>query len=93
MAGSAASKTTTNHEEIKKWVEARDGHPAIVKGTSKDGDGGGVLRINYPGYAEDNLEDISWDEFFKIFDKNKLKFLYQEETSEGKTSRFSKFVN
>lgn len=25
------SKTTTDHEEIKRWVEERNGKPAIVK--------------------------------------------------------------
>jgi hypothetical protein len=30
---SAESKTTTDHDEIKKWVESRGGKPATVKGT------------------------------------------------------------
>lgn len=87
------SKTTTNHEKIKKWAEARDGKPAIVKGTENNEDGSGLLRINFPGYAEDNLENISWEEFFKTFDERNLSFLYQEETKDGGKSRFFKFVN
>lgn len=86
------SKTTTNHEEIRKWVEDRDGRPAIVKGTER-GDSA-LLRIDYPGYSgEDTLEQIEWDEFFQIFDENKLAFLYQDSTEDGGKSRFSKFVN
>ena len=86
------SNTTTNHEEIKQWVEERGGTPAIVKGTEK-GDSA-LLRIDYPGYSgEDTLEAIEWDEFFEIFDENKLAFLYQDETADGGKSRFSKFVN
>lgn len=88
---SKESQTTVDHAEIRAWIEDRDGKPAIVKGTHKNGSG--LLRVNFPGYAEDNLEDISWDEFFKIFDDNDLQFLYQEETKEGKVSRFSKFVD
>lgn len=85
------SKTTTNHEEIQKWVEERGGRPAIVKRTEKGGSA--LLRIDYPGYSgEDTLEEIEWDEFFEIFDENKLAFLYQEETADGGQSRFSKFV-
>jgi hypothetical protein len=85
------SKTTTNHEEIKNWVEERGGHPAIVKGTEKGGSA--LLRIDYPGFSgEDRLEEIEWDEFFEIFDENKLAFLYQDETADGEKSRFSKFV-
>lgn len=85
------SRTTTDHEEIRQWVEARDGHPAIVKGTEKGGSA--LLRIDYPGFSgEDKLEEIEWDEFFQIFDENKLAFLYQEKTEDGGLSRFSKFV-
>ena len=87
------SKTTKDHKKIKEWAEARDGKPAVVKGTADDDKGGGLLRINFPGYAEDNLKDISWDEFFKIFDNNDLQFLYQEKTKDGKESRFFKLVS
>jgi len=85
------SKSTVNHDEIRKWAEERDGKPSVVKSTHKNG--GGLLRINFPGYAEDNLEEISWDEFFEIFDENDLEFLYQENTKDGSTSRFFKLVN
>ncbi|WP_181305229.1 hypothetical protein [Rufibacter sp. XAAS-G3-1] len=85
---SESAKTTTDHDTIRKWAEARDGKPASVKGTG-DGDEAGLLRINFPGYAEDNLEDISWEEFFEKFEEKKLAFLYQDE----KDSRFSKLVS
>jgi hypothetical protein len=52
---------------------------------------GGVLRIDF-GEKKANFEEITWDKFFKIFDENKLSFLYQEKTKEGETSRFNKFV-
>ncbi len=89
----ASSQTTTNHNEIRKWVEERGGHPARVKGTEK-GKSSGVLRIDYPGYSgEDRLEEISWEEFFEGFEENELAFLYQEKTSDGELSRFSKLVD
>lgn len=87
------SKATSDHDTIKKWAEARGGKPALVEGTGDTGKGDGLLRINFPGYAEDNLQDISWEQFFKIFDENNLDFLYQEETKDGGESRFFKFVN
>ena len=87
------AKTTTNHEEIKSWVEERGGHPARVKGTASKG-GSGVLLIDYPGYSgTQTLEAISWDEFFQGFEENKLAFLYQDETRGGDESRFSKLIN
>ena len=60
MAGE--SKTTTDHNTIRKWVEERGGHPATVRGTG-DRDEPGVLRIDFPGYrGKDRLEEISWDD-------------------------------
>lgn len=88
----AESKTTTKHDTIKEWVETRGGHPARVKGT--EGDGVGLLRIDFPGYSgEGSLERISWEEFFEGFEENNLAFLYQEETNEGEESRFNKLVS
>jgi hypothetical protein len=90
MAGE--SKRTTDHEEIKSWVEARGGRPASVKGTGNDEEAG-ILRIDFPGQGrDDKLEAISWEEFFEKFEEKKLAFLYQEETAAGKESRFFKFV-
>ena len=89
----SSSRKTTDHNEIKKWVEGRGGHPARVKTTGSDGDPG-LLRINFPGYGKrDTLEDISWEEFFEKFDSKRLAFLYQEKTKSGEESRFFKFVN
>jgi hypothetical protein len=92
-AVTGTSRKTTDHEEIKKWVEARGGRPARVKTTGSGADPG-LLRINFPGYGRrDTLEDISWDEFFEKFDSKKLAFLYQDTLKNGEQSRFFKFVN
>ena len=91
MAGE--SKTTTDHEEIRRWAEEREGRPASVRGTGS-GDDVGLLRIDFPGGAgEDKLEPISWEEFFEKFDEKKLAFVYQENTKDGGESRFFKLVN
>jgi hypothetical protein len=88
----ATANTTTDHKQIRQWVEERGGHPARVKGT--DDSGSGVLRIDYPGYSgEERLEAITWDEFFKGFEENELAFLYQDETKSGSESRFSKLID
>ncbi|HKE59331.1 MAG TPA: hypothetical protein VKB46_21630 [Pyrinomonadaceae bacterium] len=90
---SADSKVTTSHETIRRWVEERGGHPACVKGTKKSGSIG-VLRIDYPGFSgEETLEPVTWEEFFQTFDSNNLAFLYQNETKDGKQSRFSKLID
>ncbi len=93
MSSSSSSKTTTNHDEIRKWAEARGGKPATVKRTESNGEAG-VLRIDFPGYSgKDSLEEISWDEFFQKFDEKHLAFLYQDKTSGGEESRFFKLVS
>jgi hypothetical protein len=87
------AKTTTNHSEIRKWVEARGGAPATVAATA-EGDEPGVLRILFQEEESgDTLEEISWDDFFEKFEDENLAFLYQDETKQGKTSRFFKLVN
>jgi hypothetical protein len=91
----SSSKTTTNHDEIRRWAEARGGKPAHVKSTGGQGDTG-ILRIEFPGAKnakDDNLEEISWAEFFEKFDKEKLALLYQEETKDGQKSNFNKLVS
>jgi hypothetical protein len=88
---SSESKTTTNHDEIRAWAEARNAKPSSVTGTG-DGDDPGVIRFNLPGYDEDKLDEISWEEFFEKFDENNLAFLYQEQTADGEQSNFNKFV-
>jgi hypothetical protein len=89
---SAKSHRTIDHDEIRKWVEERGGKPATVKRTG-DKNEPGLLRIDFPGYSgEGTLEEISWDDFFEKFEEAELAFVYQEETADGKTSRFSKLV-
>src|SRR5579862_9070841 len=87
------SKTTSDHEVIKNWVEAREGVPASVAATKGKGEIG-LLRIKFPRTSKSpqNLDEISWDDFFKKFDENHLKLLYQEKTKTGELSRFFKFV-
>ena len=86
------TKITTDHEEIRRWVEARGGKPACVRGTGGRGDTG-LLRIDMPGYTgEEKLQPISWDEWFKKFEEKRLAFLYQDKTKDGKLSYFNKLV-
>jgi hypothetical protein len=87
------STTTTDHDEIRRWVEEHDGKPASVRGTEK-GDDTGILRIDFPGGAgEDALEHVSRDEWFQKFEESNLAFLYQEEKASGEDSTFFKLVS
>ena len=86
-----ADRTTTDHDEIRRWVEERGGRPANVRGTGDDD--AGVLTIDFPGGAgEESLEPIPWDEWFEKFEDKRLAFLYQEEKAGGEPSTFFKLV-
>jgi hypothetical protein len=87
------TRKTTDHDEIRRWVEEHGGTPATVRGTKGD-DEAGVLRIDFPGGSgEDELEHISWDEWFDKFEQEKLAFLYQERRAGGEDSTFFKLVS
>jgi hypothetical protein len=86
------TRTTTDHDEIRRWVEEHGGRPAVVRGT-EDGDSA-VLRIDFPGGSGDaELKPVSWEEWFEIFDRSNLALLYQERKADGEDSTFFKLVN
>lgn len=90
----SSSHTTTDHDEIRRWVEARGGRPARVKGTGGKDDAG-LIRIDFDdpdGERDDRLEEVDWDAFFKSFDESALAFLYQDKKADGEPSYFNKFV-
>ena len=91
----ALSKTTRDHDEIRRWAEERGGRPAAVASTETD-DQTGIIRLEFPGAPNANdsaLEEISWDEWFDKFDENRLAFLYQSEKANGEDSTFFKLVS
>lgn len=89
----AKTRTTIDHDEIRRWAEEHDGRPASVRGTEAGG-APGVLRIDFPGGAgEDDLEHISWDEWFQKFEDSGLALVYQEEKTSGEDSTFAKLVS
>jgi hypothetical protein len=92
--GRGSAKSTTDHEQIRRWVEARGGHPATVSRTARGAQAAGVIRIDFPGFSgAGTLKPISWDEWFRVFDERRLEFLYQDKTAGGKPSRFNKLVS
>lgn len=89
------SRTTTDHETIRRWAEERGGKPACVQGTGGRGDTG-MIRLEFPSAPQsndDSLQEISWDEFFEKFDESNLALVYQDRTSDGQKSNFNKLVS
>ena len=90
----ALSKTTQDHDTIRKWAETRGAQPAEVRGTHKRNQPG-ILRFCFPNARnrnDENLQEISWDEFFEKFDNNGLELIYQEKTAGGARSTFNKLI-
>lgn len=90
----AQAKVTTDHDEIRKWAEARGGRPAAVRSTYSKKDPG-IIRIEFPDAPNANdeaLQEISWDEFFEKFDEANLALLHEEERRGGQRSNFNKLV-
>jgi len=81
---------TTDHAEIERWIEERQGTPAIIESTW-DGNTA-VLRVDF-GDPSDSLIELSWEEFFRIFDESDQEFMYQTYTSDGRISRVYEFVD
>jgi hypothetical protein len=84
-------QVTTDHNKIRRWAEQRGGVPSTVKATESQRGEPGILRLDFEP-ADEGLEPVDWDEFFSKFEKERLAFLYQDRTADGKISRFHKFI-
>lgn len=62
---------TTSHEQIRMWCEANGLFPGCLAGKPDR------IRIGGGRFAEpEELELLDWDDWFMIFDKRQLKFVY-----------------
>jgi hypothetical protein len=86
------SDTIRDHGAIRAWAEARGARPATVPGTEHDGHLG-VLRFDFPGYGGEDLQQVSWDEWFDAFDQRNVEFLYQDRKKDGNQSNFFRLLS
>lgn len=79
--------TLDDHQAIRDWAAARAGNPAFIS-TSAEDDTAPVLRIVFePEYFADverpldagGLEIVEWDDWFRVFDDEKLVMLVSKE--------------
>jgi len=73
----ALSKTTRDHDEIRKWAESHGAVPSEVASTETDGEPG-ILRFQFPKAKQkndDRLQEIPWEDFFRKFDENNLELV------------------
>ena len=72
-----ATYRTTDHEIIRNWILEHGGVPVVVRdATGEDGDAE-ILRLTFGKLSKD-IERVSWNEFFTIFDMRRLRFRYED---------------
>lgn len=77
-----ASVTTRYHDEIRQWATAHGAVPSVVSST------GGMLRFEFAPEPPAELAEVSWREFFRIFDERGLELVYDDKPG----SRFHKLI-
>lgn len=87
-------KATSDHDEIRDWVEAHGGTPVTAKRAEHGGEPG-ALRIDFPTPSKsDAFEELTWDEWFAQFDEENLAALYETtEPASPETSQVIKLVD
>lgn len=78
--------STYEHEDIKSWAEARKARPVRVRNF----DGEPVhkqVQFRFPDEIYPGEEDLKWDEFFDIFDREQLEFHIEDIADEAMDQR------
>ena len=87
MAKHGETLSTKDPDTVRRWAEERGGNPVRVKDT-------GVIELDFPGYSGgDRFEEISWDEWGKVFKDRGLELQYQETTKDGEQSNFNRLTD
>lgn len=73
-------KITFRHKDIRDWVEKRGGRPARIRGQKSTDPGS--LRFLFSRSEEAFLTMISWEDFFRQFDREELALLTLNEGEE-----------
>jgi hypothetical protein len=61
---------TTDHDEIRCWIQRNHGAPARLTHTATGAPG--PLRIDFLGLHTPDLEHLTWQEWFTVFDAQHL---------------------
>ncbi len=87
-------RTTSNHDEIQKWAESLGGVPTIIDHPIARADRIGI-RIDFPGEKHEVLmsetRPTTWDEFFRIFEEQKLLLSYDEHPAGSDPTEWYRF--
>jgi hypothetical protein len=78
--------STIDHDEIRRWVESRRGTPAfaLIKNTR-------VPMIDFASGLS-FIMNVSWEEWFQVFDQERHAFVCKETCDDGLQSRFYQLI-
>ncbi|ELB86586.1 hypothetical protein ACVH9Z_35605 [Rhodococcus opacus] len=75
---------TTDHEQIRTWIQKHHGAPAMNPNMAAGRRETTLLRIDFVGFRPGpDLEHITWREWFALFDEYRLAFRFP--ATEGST--------
>lgn len=75
----------TDHNEIRSWIEAHGGQPALVRRIPEVG-GDGELSFEFLADGQEpELITIRWDDFFQRFEDQGLAFVYEDASAGAPT--------
>jgi len=90
-------KPITDHESIKAWAIARSGRPQAIDAIESEGDKIG-LRIDFSGdqdeayHIRERTRNITWEEFFEIFENQKLAIIVSPNANSHNASYDYRFI-
>jgi hypothetical protein len=83
---------TTDHDEIRRWVESVGGRPVQVRLAASSGPVG-VPALDVPGRrTSGGAEPVTWDDWFAEFDRAGLALLYEPAPAPSAASPYGKLV-
>ncbi len=88
-----STRSSSDHEVIRRWAEERGGRPAKLLQEGEPPAEAASLHIEFSApVASGRTHSISWEEFFGEFDRLKLELTYTDEPTPGGPSRFWRLV-
>ena len=77
---------TIDHEDIKTWADTRQARPVRLRRFDNETITERV-RFRFPKDEYPDEEDLTWEEFFDIFDRSRLEFVFEDIADEAMENR------
>lgn len=77
---------TRDERTIVEWATSREATPVLV--SDREGDRLDTLLLDFPGQATAKGRSVSWEDWLRTFTTSDLRFVFQEQTDDGRVSRY-----